>query len=434
MTPALCPGRLPARRRPQRGGAALLVTVVLFFVMTLIAGVANRNHLFELRVSANQVRAAQAFEAAEAGADWAIAMLNGLQPLDAQCAAVASGGTPFRTRFLSADASSGALTPVTWGSGTGAMPQQAACVREAGGWACSCPAGAPPTPVPAAAAPAGMAPAFIVHFEPGPSPGTVRLRSTGCSALAGDCLPGSTTPPDATARVELTLGLLPGLARLPAAALTVRGAVSAGSASVGFHHPDPRAGGVAVHAGGSVSAPQARVTGAPGAAAAQAIVDDDEWLAALGPDALFAATFGLDKALWRQQAGVAQLACDGECSAALSQALSGSAQPRMVWIAGSPQFSAPLAIGTPDRPVIVVSSGPMRLVGPVVLHGLVHAASLEWVAGAGAGAPLLRGAALSEGGYQGSAAADFFRDAAVLGRLKAETGSFARVPGSWKDF
>lgn len=424
--------RLHPRRamRRQRGASALLVTLVLFFVMTLVAGMANRNHLFELRASANQVRAAAAFEAAEAGADWAIAMLNGMQPLDDQCAPVSSSGMSFRDRFVSADASTGAQTPVSWASGAASMPQHAACVRQGSAWTCSCPAGAKPA-LPAAA---DSAPAFIVHFAPGPTPGTVRLLSTGCSAAARPCAPGSTVDADASARTESTLGLLPGLARLPTAALTARGSVQVGGASVGFHNADARSGGIAVQAGGSIVAPNARLTTAPGAARLQALVDGDEGLAASHPDQFFAASFGLDKALWREQAAVVQLACDGECSAALSLALGNGAQRRMVWISGSPQFSAPLAIGTPERPVLVVSSGTMRLVGPVQVHGVVHAAGLEWSDGAGTGTPLLRGAALSEDGYQGNAAVDLVRDATLLQRLKFGTGSFARVPGSWKDF
>jgi hypothetical protein len=418
------------RRGRQRGGAALIVTLALFFVMTLVAGIANRNHVFELRASANQVRAAQAFEAAEAGIDWAIAMLNGMQPLDEHCAVASSGGVPFRERFLAADHATGAQVPVTWNRGSVAVPRQAACVRLPGGWSCSCPSGAPP----ALPAVADLAPAFIVHFESGTAPGTLRLLSTGCSAPAGECAPGSGADPDATARVELTLGLLPGLAQLPIAALTARTTVNAGNADIGLHNPDPGSGGVAVHAGGSVEAPHARLTGAPGAGAAQVVVDRDDALQSTPADQLFATLFGLAKPLWREQGAVAHLACDGECGPALMQALGHGTARRMVWIVGNPQFSAPLVIGTPERPVIVASSGTLRLVGDVQVHGIVYAAAFEWADGGSGGTPLLRGAAVSEGSYQGSAAADLFRDAAVLDRLKTGTGSFARVPGSWKDF
>jgi hypothetical protein len=430
MKPSSCnrTTRAPAGR--QRGGAALIFTLALFFVMTLVAGIANRNQLFEMRASSNQVRAAQAFEAAEAGVDWAMAMLNGMQPLDAHCAPAPGRGVPFRERFLAVDTATGAQSPVTWARGSASVAQQAACVREGSGWSCSCPPGAPP----ALPALPDLAPSFIVHFEPGPTPGTLRLLSTGCSAPAGDCAPGSGTVVDATARVELTLGLLPGLAQWPAAALTARGGVDAGQAAIGFHNPDPASGGIALHAGGMVRAPQARLTGAPGASPSQTVVDGDAKLASTDAEQLFATLFGLAKPLWREQAAVAHVACDGECGPALSRALGHGTARRMVWISGSPQFSAPLTIGTPERPVIVASSGTMRLVGPVQVHGVLHAAALEWADDGSGGTPLLRGAAVSEGDFRGDAPANLFRDAAVLERLKAGAGSFARVPGSWKDF
>ena len=45
----------PIRR--QRGAAALAATLVLFFITTLVAAFAHRNHVFELRASAHAVAA-----------------------------------------------------------------------------------------------------------------------------------------------------------------------------------------------------------------------------------------------------------------------------------------------------------------------------------------------------------------------------------------
>ena len=61
------PGRSLCGRRRQRGVAALVITVLLFFTMLLASVYLNRNLVFEQRSSANQYRATQAFEAAEAG-------------------------------------------------------------------------------------------------------------------------------------------------------------------------------------------------------------------------------------------------------------------------------------------------------------------------------------------------------------------------------
>ena len=70
----------------------------------------------------------------------------------------------------------------------------------------------------------------------------------------------------------------------------------------------------------------------------------------------------------------------------------------------------------------------------MALHGVVVAGALDWRDAAANSGALIRGAALIEGDYQGDAAADFVHDATLLARLQRETGSFARVNGSWKDF
>jgi len=88
----------------HRGAAALAMTLLLLCAMTLLAGMARRQQAFELRVSSHQVRAAQAFEAAEAGLEWATAMLDGERTVDERCAAAVSGQS-FRERFLSAETS-----------------------------------------------------------------------------------------------------------------------------------------------------------------------------------------------------------------------------------------------------------------------------------------------------------------------------------------
>jgi Tfp pilus assembly protein PilX len=109
--------------RHQRGAAALIVTTLLFFAMVLVAVFVNRNLVFEQRASANQYRSTQAFEAAEAGAEWAVAQLNNPTRLGADCLpSSASAASSFRTRYLRN--SGGAFTPVTWLSGSGVTALQ----------------------------------------------------------------------------------------------------------------------------------------------------------------------------------------------------------------------------------------------------------------------------------------------------------------------
>jgi len=241
----------------QRGSAALVVTLMLFLAMALAALGVNRHLVFEQRSSANQARATQAFEAAEAGLEWTQAQLNNPQRIGADCKPSADpDATTFRDRMLSLDRSTGAV------SATGSLP---ACVRTAGGWSCSCPAAGAAV----LSAPAGMAPApaFALQFLPAATAGAVRVVANGCTSLAGACLPGSAATADATARVEATLALFAGLRTPPADALTTRDALSQ------------------------------------------------------TPDQFFAATFGLPRPAWRSQPVVARIVCGNDCGSAIGAAI-----------------------------------------------------------------------------------------------------------------
>ncbi len=116
-------------RRHQRGSAALVVTLILFIVATLIAAFANRNLVFEQRASANQYRSTQAFEAAEAGLEWATAMLNNPRPINDRCAEGDGASVNFRERYLTADPGGGALQPVTRSDAGHVTALRAVCVK-----------------------------------------------------------------------------------------------------------------------------------------------------------------------------------------------------------------------------------------------------------------------------------------------------------------
>lgn len=178
-------------RSSQRGASTVVVTLLLLGATLLGLLAANRQLLLELRLSGNQVRSAEAFEAAEAGLDWATALLNSPQPLGDDCRA---GGTQdFRARHLAIDALA-RITPAA------ATPR---CVHDGTAWQCRCDAaGAPPAPA--------SAPSFTLHLTDGGRPGVLRLRADGAG------------PPDAVARTEVLLALQPALASPPATALTLK--------------------------------------------------------------------------------------------------------------------------------------------------------------------------------------------------------------------
>ena len=414
----------------QRGSASLIVVMVLLFSMALVVAYANRSLLFEQRTSINQYRATQAFEAAEAGLEWAQALLNDPRAIDADCIA-ASTGDSLRERWLRFDAARLRQVPITWNNAGHTTSLHAACARAASGWSCSCPASGHPALDPTTAA--GASTAFIVHAEPIDQPGMVRVIASGCIGVAGACAPGGTATSEASSTVEAVFALVPGMASLPAAPLTAKGDMDAGSASIGLHNPEPASHGIAAHAGGRLIAANARVTTLPGASPLRAIVDHDPTLAGTPRDRLFTAHFGLDKASWRAQPAVRRLTCTGDCSAALATTVAGLSGRPLVWIDGDLTLAGPLTLGTPADPVIVVSTGAATLGGAITIHGVVYAASIVWK-DALPGSTLVRGALISEGNYSGNGAPDLFYDAAILRTLQQDSGSFVRLPGSWRDF
>ena len=94
----------PARTR-QRGAATLIVVMVLFFVMSLVAAYSSRNVVFEQKTSSNLQTANVLQETAEAGVEWAVAMLNSGNITDT-CAPNLNPAAPtpsFRQRYLTFD-------------------------------------------------------------------------------------------------------------------------------------------------------------------------------------------------------------------------------------------------------------------------------------------------------------------------------------------
>ena len=156
----------------QRGAASLAVSLLLLMAMLLGAAYAHRAVLSEQRASADQQRATQAFEAAEAGIAWAIAQLNGPRPVDARCEPLTdASGSSFRERYLSVDTDSGLHTPRLWKGGAQDIALQPGCVRSGQSWSCACPSNGWPDLPAASGGDLAPQPAFSVQYHPEASPG-----------------------------------------------------------------------------------------------------------------------------------------------------------------------------------------------------------------------------------------------------------------------
>jgi len=436
----------PPRPAAQRGAAALIVVMLLFFIVSLVAAYAGRNLIFEQKTSANQYRATQAFEAAEAGLEWALAMLNGGR-IDDACippAPVDNTLGSFRQRYLDIDADDGHYAPRLWAANlTRGRPS---CVQSDTGWNCSCPTGTAPTPL----IPAGTAtrPAFRVCFEAlnPPQPGAVRIVSTGVSTgrpsfFAQPCEEGAEgTDGDAAATVSVVVALSSALPAPPMAALTVVGDLwvyvppTPTPPGLALVNTDPQANGLTVNYGRSLTVgpyEPALITVA-GSSVSRSSIHDPDGLGAQSAEELFKSTFRMHPDVYkRQPAAVVLNGCASPCSDVLQQAVLGN-PGRVVWVNGDLGLYSELDLDAVDPPALIVATGNVNIFGRARIRGVLvglgridnYAADTR-VHGAVIGAGDIRN-------YGASTSIEY--DAAVLKQLRLASGSLVRVPGSWRDF
>lgn len=436
------------RLHRQQGMATLVVVMVLFLIMAMMAAYGSRNLIFEQKIASNYFRAGVSQEAAEAGVEWAIALLNGVR-IDANCQVNAAGANGFRERYLTIRASdrtvvAPAIEPI----------RVADCVRnEAAGWTCRCPDGA----LPAQAAlndAQNLQPRFALSFAsatPGPlpatnpRPGVIRLISRGCSSSgSAECKEQGNFAVQASvgvSTVAVDLALLSALKNPPATPLTVTGAMNLGGAGLGLHSSAPRSKGLLLSSalgGSQISGlDENRLQSLPGTPGRQALILNDPSLK--NPDgtakkgqALFGMYFGMGMESYRDQAAIRRIACPADdCGPTLQQAY--DAGVRMAWIAGPLTIKSNVTLGTDSRPMLIVVDGAVQLNGPMRLTGLLFAnGNLDWANGSAMPAQL-KGAMLVAGALSTSGVIDLWYEGAVLDELSNRTGSFIRVPGSWFD-
>lgn len=430
----------PSRSR-QRGAAALAVSMVLLFVMTLVAFFVNRGLLFEQKTSANQYRSTRAFEAAEAGLEWATAMLNEARTVDAACVPAAGQPASFRDLYVPAVGAASDLTP--------AANARPGCRVSGGALSCSCPA-----PGTAPNLGGSTEPSFTVEFTDEPTDvHAVRVSAYGCINQAGACVPGATDGGDATAVVRATLKLRPVLRAAPAAALTAGGwAQVCGSFNIANQYAP--ANGYLVDAGGQIQigtatyqsgalpagAPTCGGGGGqtlstiPGTPLASVMVAGDTSLSSIAgdSDSMFAAFFGTTLAQF-QSAPSTRVISGGNASSRADQVLTDYALGyRSFWIDGDVQFNGSAALGSAADPVTLASSSAMSFTGNYDIYGVIYSDSANWN-DLGTGTSDVHGAVISRMNYRNNGNGSIVYDPAVLGRVR-DRGVLVRVPGSWHDF
>lgn len=436
MKPPSHIGRAPhAPQQAQAGAASLIVVMVLFFLMALVAAYTSRNLIFEQRTSVNQYRATQAYEAAEAGLEWALTMLNSGR-IGPNCleTGASSSDTSFRQRYLDINVTTGAVAPRSAPAvGTNLWPS---CVSDgAGGWNCDCPSNAAPNVPPPPSG--GVFPAFRVRFtnQHLSRPGLIRIESNGCTLLDDDCLnhPGDATGLEGRASVAAIVALTSALPTPPGAALTVLGNVAGGSA-MSVYNTDAELGGITVQSGGLVTTTGWTLRSVPGTPGRASVAQGEVALSALvgEVDRAFASVFNMWPATYRAQPAALRLDCPvGGCSADLANLVNMNPD-RVIWV-NAPQgltLESAVTIGSTVSPALIVVDGPLNFaVSGVRIHGFVYSRGGNWQ-----GAGQIHGAAFVEGDLAGTAAATVVMDNTTLKTLRRRAGSFVRAPGGWDDF
>jgi len=432
-------------RSAARGMAALTVVMILFFVMAMVAAYTNRNLIFEQRISANNYRANKALDAADAGIEWTVAMLNGGR-VDTACRPSTDvNNSDFRRRYL-VDASDADPN----GAGGYGLPDDAqrfpACINRDGALSCICPSAATRIPNIGALAD-GIGSAFSVSFIPTNRvvrPGAVQFAARGCASPGTGgtaCYAQSNDPPvvDALASALSTVGLVRALPLAPIAALTAGTTISAVNPGELRVSNGDASTGLTVHAGNAVNAPTSSFAGPAGSGsdgkqpqdkAIRCLVDPVlEGGCAGNPQSnnWFPAMFGMPAATFQRQPAVIQVNCANGCQLSdLTDVLVG--YPRNpIWVNGNLDINTVADLGSNLNPLMLVVNGTLTVSANARITGFVHANGIAWSA---AGATV-QGAMVSSTTFTATSLATLSYDRKVMDTIRLRYGSFVRVPGSW---
>lgn len=438
---------------PQRGAAALVVTMLLLFGSSIIVFYLNRGLVFEQKTSANQVRSTSAFEMAEAGIEWATGMLNTDSEITTACAFGATTTETFRARYIlpAGNAATAAVTNTYPG-----------CKLVGTALTCGCPlvAGANDEALPALGA--AVAPGFTVTFANTGNPTSVRVISTGCTAQAGVCKPLTVTPSaaddlttnpattgnsDAWAQVSVILKLRPLLRAAPSAALTCGTSCAVGG-SYNIKNTEVASNGYLVNAGTTISSgPGTSYETIPGQPKQNAMIAADSSLNALASSdptcsasAMFKTYFGVTMAEYAAQtsivATIPNCTVPSTCGTMIQAALLAGKKnfyfPDGMALNNSAPFSTMGATGAGNG-VNIVSPGDIDINGNIVIYGLVFSNSAN-VNDLGTGTADINGAMITCAAYNNNGNGTLNYDSNALGGSDWRPGPVVRVPGSWRDF
>ena len=426
---------------PATGVAALTVVMVLFFIMALVAAYTNRNLVFEQRISANSYRVARAGEAAEAGLDWSVAMLNGGR-IDNNCLpSVNAANADFRRRYLvdvaRSETPEGGYEPPWTNDIT--LKMYAACIVQNGVQQCVCPSLAARNPTMTVPAD-GLGGSFRINTDLSGSAvrsGAVGIIAKGCASPGSGTASCYTqadtalTTADSVSIDQINVGLLRALPLVPLAALTTGGAVVVTGGTLTATNGSNNAA-LTVHAPTvpTVTAPGATVLSGPAGSGSDGLMIDTSLsdLAAMPNNRWFRSMFAIDPVNFAALPATRVVPCGGGACTSTDLAATLAGFPRNpVLVQGSLTLDVAGQLGDPANPVLLIVNGPLTINAGMAIFGLVHATSITWNV-----ASTVQGAVVSAGTFTAIQSATLTYRQDLLDILRLRYGSFVRVPGSWR--
>lgn len=394
----------------QRGAATLLVSMVLLIAATLIILYTSQTTFVEQKISANEVRQRQAFSAAQAGIDMAIAQSN------------AAGSIP-------AAVSTNALVDDTKGfyqavycGGTLAVTALPACPNAHGGAiACAAPA------------------------------------STDEKAWLMSC--GWSDDDTARQRIVVYAGKLAPLPNSPTNPLTAKGAVMSNGNPTVINYSNNLTVWTGAGFSGLGNTGKTAIRD-PGTAYSQTTLDtlvtdpnvlngqqvcsnaalyctstgtslvgadvvaNDTSLSILDSNSFFANTFGMDPASYKNMMAADNIISPDKLS------VDSFKDPGVYWVDGNASLKGGNAtIGSQSDPRVVIIDGNLDLMGGLTVYGVVFIRG-DWT---GAGGLTVVGAMIVGGKVDISGDPTIIYDPKTIGNVNT-LSKFATMAGSWRDF
>lgn len=388
----------------QRGMTTLLVSVVILVLTTILVIFVSRAALMEQRMSANEIRHKQAFEAAQAGLDQAMVfMRTAPQGIDKNSDNVADAGP---TTTLS----NGSTYYVSFCQPGTVVP---ACPDAPGYAACT-----------------GAA---LSNFN---------------TPLVVSC--GWSDDNIAKQMVRQGMGTVSAMSRSPTNPLTTGGGVNVGgSANIVnyFNNLTVWSGGTLSSVGNagktfirnpSVAPPPAGTVppGEPNSCSTSAdyvcvtdknttgpdVIDNDPTLASLSANQMFLNYFGRTLSEYKTQVATKLI------NAADINSISGALGQSIV-VTGNTTFPN-ATIGSRDRPVVLIIDGDVSFQGTPTIYGTVYITG----AVSGGGNPRIQGSMVVKGAVAPTGSVDIIYDPFVTSNATNNTGLVGWIPGTWRDW